>query len=341
MFRIAMIILVAILITVLAAGFVYTRVQTARISEQFPPIGGFSEVDGIRMHAVHIPAGGEADLPKLVFIHGASGNLRDQYEAFAEPLKGRAEMLFIDRPGHGWSGLDGRTYDTPDAQARAVAGTMKNYRFESAIIIGHSYGGAVIASFALAYPEMTQGLLFLSPATHPWPGGVTWYNDVAALPVVGQVFARTLTLPAGKTRIEPGVRCVFSPNPVPDGYVETTGPAMVLRPEEFLANARELESLNAYVGKVAPRYSEIKTPTVIITGDSDDVVAPEIHSIGLKKDIEGSELVTIRNMGHKPDYIANGLAIAAIEKLAGRDRDLQRMGEDVSQRVADDDVRCD
>jgi pimeloyl-ACP methyl ester carboxylesterase len=336
-----MIALVAILLAVLASGCVYTRVQTSQISERFPPIGTFSQADGIRMHAVHIPAEGRSDLPKLVFIHGASGNLRDQYEAFAEPLKGRAEMLFIDRPGHGWSEADGETYDTPDAQARAVAATMEHYGFGAAIMIGHSYGGSVLASFALAYPDKTMGLLFLSPATHPWPGGVAWYNDVAALPLVGSLFANTLTLPAGKGRIDSGVACVFAPNPVPEGYIEATGAELVLRPSEFRANARELTKLNDYVRKVAPRYTEIKAPTVIITGDSDDVVAPEIHSEGLKSAIDGAELVTVRNMGHKPDYIANDLAIAAIEKLAGSARDLQQMAENVSQRVADDDASCD
>ena len=336
-----MIALAALLIAVFATGCVYTQVQTSRISERFPPIGTLSEIDGIRMHAVHIPAGDQADLPKLVFIHGASGNLRDQYEAFAEPLKGRAEMLFIDRPGHGWSESDGETYDTPDAQARAVAATMESYGFDKAIVVGHSYGGAVIASFALAYPEKLLGLLFLSPATHPWPGGVALYNDLAAMPVVGSLFANSLTLPVGMTRIKSGVACVFSPNPVPAGYIEATGAELVLRPHEFRQNARELTKLNDYVRKVAPRYSEIRTPTIIITGDSDDVVAPEIHSQGLKNEIEGAELVTVRNLGHKPDYIANDLAIAAIEKLAGDDRDLQGIADTVSQRIADDDVRCD
>ena len=51
--------------------------------------------------------------------------------------------------------------------------------------------------------------------------------------------------------------------------------------------------------------------------------------------------MTVRNLGHKPDYVANDLAIAAIEKLAGKDRDLQQMAETVSQRIAGDDVRCD
>ncbi|WP_244598253.1 alpha/beta fold hydrolase [Pseudohoeflea suaedae] len=333
--------LLVLLAAILLAGFSFTYIKARGISERYPPLGTFSEADGIRMHAVHIPAGETADLPPLIFIHGASGNLRDQYEAFAARLQGRAEMLFIDRPGHGWSERDGQAYDTPGGQARAIAATMKNYGIERGIMIGHSYGGSVIASFALAHPEMTQGLLFLSPATHPWPGGVAWYNDLASVPVIGRFFAETLTLPAGLNMVKTGVACVFAPNPVPDGYIEKTGAEMVLRPTEFRANARDLTQLNAYLREVAPRYTEINAPTVVITGDSDDVVAPEIHSAGLKREIDGAELVTVRNLGHKPDYIANDLSIAAIEKLGGVDRDLQALAENVSQRIAENDVRCD
>ncbi len=44
-----------------------------------------------------------ADLPPIVFIHGASANLNDQMVPLRPLLEGRAEMLFFDRPGHGWS----------------------------------------------------------------------------------------------------------------------------------------------------------------------------------------------------------------------------------------------
>ncbi len=83
-----------------------------------------------------------------------------------------------------------------------------------------------------------------------------------------------------------------------------------------------------------PRYKEIKAPTVIITGDSDDIVAEEIHSVGLKRDIPNSELLWLKGVGHKTDYVANGLAVAAIEKLGGKPRDLAAMAADFRARKA-------
>ncbi|PWV97242.1 pimeloyl-ACP methyl ester carboxylesterase [Hoeflea marina] len=335
-----MIILLSLLFMLMAALFVFTRLKVRQIEARYPPIGRMVDVGGYALHVVHVAAPAGADLPPLVFVHGASGNLRDQMAAFLKPLAGRAEMLFVDRPGHGYSERGGSDNDTPGGQARSIAAAMRKLGIDRAILVGHSFGGAITASFALEEPEMTAGLVFLAPATHPWPGGLAWYYGLTATPVIGQIFANTLALPAGLMALQTGVKCVFAPNPLPASYLEETAPALVLRPGEFRANAIDVDGLKAYVAGVASRYTEIAAPTVIITGDSDPVVLADIHSTGLDRDIADSELVWVENMGHKPDYVATDLAIAAIEKVAGRPRDLQAMARAVGRRIAADDVRC-
>ncbi|MGL4490999.1 MAG: alpha/beta fold hydrolase, partial [Rhizobiaceae bacterium] len=105
------------------------------------------------MHYVHVPAGTNADLPPIIFIHGASGNLKDPMVPLLPLLKGRAEMLFLDRPGHGWSTLGSADENRIDKQADAIAGLMDKVGIKSAIIVGHSFGGSVAASFVLAHPQ--------------------------------------------------------------------------------------------------------------------------------------------------------------------------------------------
>ncbi len=73
---------------------------------------------------------------------------------------------------------------------------------------------------------------------------------------------------------------------------------------------------------------------MIITGDSDDIVLEELHSRGLARDIAGAELITLRHVGHKPDYLATDVAIAAMERLAGLPRDLQAVARQAEQRIA-------
>jgi len=335
-----MIYLIIILVLVLGGLAIWTRLKTREIEARYPPTGEMIDVGGYKIHAVHVPRPADADLPPLVFIHGASGNLLDQSVPFRPKLQGRAEMLFIDRPGHGWSERGGAANATPDGQANAIAAAMKAKGIASAIIIGHSFGGAIAASFALAHPEMTSGLVFLAPATHSWPGGIAWYYILTRLPVIGSLFAHTLALPAGLTRLESGSACVFAPNPKPDDYITSTAPALVLRPGAFRNNAIDVANLKPYVTRVAPRYSEIRTPTVIVTGDSDSVVLAHIHSEGLARDIDDAELLWIRNLGHKPDHVTTDLAVRAIEKVAGYDVDLETAAEVAEASLAADNAGC-
>jgi pimeloyl-ACP methyl ester carboxylesterase len=134
--------------------------------------------------------------------------------------------------------------------------------------------------------------------------------------------------------MDKAINAVFHPNPRPPTYLADGAPALVLRPKNFRANAIDVAALNSYVSRVSPRYREIQAPTVIITGDSDAIVAEEIHSRGLARDIPGSELVVIRNLGHKPDYITTDVAIAAIEKLGGHERDLNVTARRAERRLA-------
>jgi pimeloyl-ACP methyl ester carboxylesterase len=315
-----------------------TRVGAWLIERRHQPVGSFAVVEGTRMHHVHVPAGADADLPPLVFIHGASGNLLDQMLPLRPLLEGRAELLFVDRPGHGWSERGPAANDTPAGQADTIAALMDVYGMEKAIVVGHSFAGAVLTAFGVLRPERLAGLVFLAPASHPWPGGGTsWYYDLSETPVVGRLFTETLAWPGGVTRLGAATNCVFAPNAVPENYADEAAIRLVLRPKAFRANARDVAGLFGFVEKLAPRYGEITAPTVVISGNRDTVVYEEIHSVGLARDIPGAELLWVENLGHKPDWIASDLAVAAIEKLAGKERDLRAMARDLEARIANDD----
>lgn len=329
-----MLFIASLCLIVLVVGFGFSAYQAAAFEKNNPNTGELIDVGGYRMNSVYVPRPKTADLPTLVFIHGASANLRDPMAAFRDKLEGRADMLFLDRPGLGFSERGGPQNAYPDGQADAIAALMRKRGINKAIIVSHSFGGAIAASFALNHKDMVAGLLFLSPATHPWPGGIEWYYDAAKIPVIGWLFSTLVVPPVGLASIDRATRQVFAPNPRPDGYIEETAAYLALRPRAFRNNAIDIANLLEYVKRVSPRYKEIKAPTVIITGDADRVVLPEIHSRQLHEDIAGSILLRIHNLGHKPDYIVTDLAIAAIETLAGKKRDLNTLAAQAEARIA-------
>ncbi len=245
-------------------------------------------------------------------------------------------MLFVDRPGHGGSDVGGERNILPDGQADAIAILMKKRGIARAIIVGHSFGGAIAASLAVLHPEMVSGLVLLSPAVYPWNGGISWYYKAASAPITRALSSTSTVPPIGVVAIDGATRGVFAPNPVPWDYLARTRALETLRPARFRHNAREVAALSDWAKSAAPGYRRIRAPTIIITGDTDEIVSPEVHARHLARDIHGARLVVVHDLGHKSDFVASDLAIGAIEVVAGGKTNLTALKRDVERRIAHD-----
>jgi pimeloyl-ACP methyl ester carboxylesterase len=311
-----MIVLVLLaLLTIVGGLIVITAVGVARIERVHPPAGRMISVNGGRLHVVELapraPIG-----PPVLLLHGASGNLEDMRLALGEKLANR-RVILVDRPGHGWSErLGGDADASPANQAALVAQVLNRLGITQSIVVGHSWSGALAAAYALAYPEHTAGLVLISPVTHPWRGGIAWYYKVAATPVVGPLFAHTLVLPLGLALMDRATIGVFAPHRVPDNYIRRAAIPLVLRPKQFLANARDVAGLKDFVAAQAPRYRDLQTPTVVVTGDRDNTVAPKIHSRAVNAALPNARLVVLEGVGHMPHHTAADIVVSAIDQLA-------------------------
>jgi pimeloyl-ACP methyl ester carboxylesterase len=320
------------LVLALALGSV---ISTSR-SGEFPDDEIRIDVGGFKLNSLLVPAQKGADLPPIVFLHGASANLYDPVLSFRAKLEGRASLLFVDRPGHGRSDAGGPENIDPDGQAVSIARLMEKRGIRKAVIVGHSFGGAIAAAFALRHPDKVIGLVFLSPAVYPWPGGVAWYYDAARRPVSGALFSAILAPSIGVFAIDRAISGVFAPNRPPPGYISETKAWRALRPAAFRHNAQEVAGLSKWAEIASRHYGRIRAPTVIITGDADRIVSPQLHARQLAHAIRGSQLLVVHNLGHKSDYVAADLAIAAIEEVAGQNRDLRAKAVQLERQIAHD-----
>src|SRR3954452_8711296 len=189
---------IAIALSLLALLAGITAVGTRLIERAHPPSGKFVDVAGLRMHVVdlaprEIPA---PDETPVVVLHGASGNLEEIRLALGDPLSEHRRVVFIDRPGHGWSE---RSPDaaSPARQADLIAKLLGQLGIARAIIVAHSFAGAVATALALDHPAQIAGLVLLAPVSHPWSTGIAWYYTAAATRFIGPLFAWTLALPVG------------------------------------------------------------------------------------------------------------------------------------------------
>jgi pimeloyl-ACP methyl ester carboxylesterase len=117
---------------------------------------------------------------------------------------------------------------------------------------------------------------------------------------------------------EPGARGVFLPQTMPEHFVHDTATLLLLRPREFLANARDLVTLKAAVAEQAPRYGDIKQPVVVISGEVDKTVSANRHSRPFAKAVAGAKLIVLPDVGHMIQNAAPELVISEIDAMIGK-----------------------
>jgi pimeloyl-ACP methyl ester carboxylesterase len=303
----------------LGGGAAVTFIGAKLIERVHPPCGRFLKIGGLRQHVVELGDGaGVVNGPAIVLLHGAGCNLEDMRLALGERLAARHRVILLDRPGLGWSERRSSNGSSPAYQAAMLSAVLDRLGVDRVILVGHSWGGLLALTFALDYPHRVAGLVVIAPPTHPWLGQTTWLYSVFAIPVVGWVFAHTLTLPFGALLIGPGFRGAFLPQSPPPGYLKRSAARLLLRPATLLANAADITGLKAFLKRQAGRYETLAAPIVVITGDRDTVVSPRHHATRFAAAVPGARVEALPGFGHMLHHVAADRIIAAVEELIGR-----------------------
>jgi pimeloyl-ACP methyl ester carboxylesterase len=305
-----------IIVAVLAALALITQAGVLYLQRAFSPTGNQVKVRGASLNVVDLGRH-DAPGPPIVMIHGASSNLEVMRQPLGDRLAQNHRVILIDRPGHGWSTRALSRDSTPAIQGRMIEEALQELGVGQVILVVHSWSGALGARMALDYPARVAGLVMLAPVTHPWRGGVGWYNSAVTTPVIGPLLAYTVTLPLGLLIAEAGARNVFLPQIMPDRFVRNTAIPLLLRPREFLANAYDLVTLKAAVAAQAPRYAEIEAPITVISGDVDKTVSTNIHSRPFVAAAANAKLIVLPGVGHMVQNAVPELVIAEIDAMIG------------------------
>jgi pimeloyl-ACP methyl ester carboxylesterase len=209
---------------------------------------------------------------KVLFLHGAGGSVSSWH--FQKGLQTVCEVVLVDLPGHGKSGGEG---------SRNIGGYVESVRaaitengLEGCYVAGHSMGGAIGISLALASPELLAGLVLVGTGARlkVFPKileGILKDKETTVRTIAGFAFSRK----ASPSLIEAGIaEMMASPKEVIHG--------------DF--SACDLVDLMEGV-------KSIDLPTLIIAG-ADDALTPVKYSEYLNREIRGSRLAVIPDAGH-------------------------------------------
>lgn len=279
----------------------------------FPPLGQFVEVEGLRLHAV---VAGEG--PDLVLIHGSGANVRDYTFSLMDQLTDRYRVLVFDRPGLGHSDRQPRGAETIQDQARVLRLAAAELGAERPIVLGQSYGGAVALAWALDAPEAAAAVVSVAGPSHPWTTPLDPLYRVNSSWLGSAVVVPLITAFVSQDRVDTALRGIFRPQPVPDGYSDYIGAPLALQRKALRATAMQRAGLLDEITALAPRYASLAVPLEIVHGAADTTVSHKIHAEQMVRDTAQARLTVLDGIGHVPQHVAQDAVIAAIDRAAGR-----------------------
>ncbi|GAB4022536.1 alpha/beta fold hydrolase [Spirosoma koreense] len=141
----------------------------------------FGTVDGYD-RSIHYASIGADTLPPVLFIHGSPGAWDAFIGFFADSsLYNQAQLLAVDRPGFGKSGL-GNPERSLSAQAADLAPLLRlTHSNHKPIVVGYSLGGPVAVRLTMDYPEAVGGLILVAPSIDPDLEKKEWYRPLGSV----------------------------------------------------------------------------------------------------------------------------------------------------------------
>jgi pimeloyl-ACP methyl ester carboxylesterase len=299
----------------LAAGLALSalaiRLKTRAVEAEYPPLGQFIDVDGVRLHVV---MRGEGE--PLVLLHGNGSNVLDlECAGLIDRAAERYRVIAFDRPGFGYSERPRSTVWTADAQAQLIRAALKQLGIERPIVAAHSMGTQVALALATQFPEDVKSLALLSGYYFPSLRIDAIVNSPPAFPVIGDLLRMTISPWLGWLAWPLMTRRLFAPSEVTPSF--RSYPAwMSLRPTSLRAAAAEMLLAIAGAAALAKRYRDLKVPLVIMAGTDDRYVDAGWNSVRLHGEVEGSELTLAPGAGHMVHHIVPEEVMAAIDAAA-------------------------
>lgn len=147
--------------------------------------------------SLYVDDGGKGALP-IVFIHGNGGSSAVWQAQLTHFRSSGRHAIALDLPGFGRSTAPSNGDLSLVAMSAAIDRTVNAVHVDRFVLAGHSYGGAVVATYAAEHPQRVAGLVYVDAAASTLPLTKEQGDQVAAalrankMGVIGSFFAPML-----------------------------------------------------------------------------------------------------------------------------------------------------
>lgn len=295
----------------LAAGAmaVWVAGKARQAEREHPPGGRFIVLEGVRLHYTERGEG-----PPVVLIHGNAVTSADfEASGLMDALAERHRVIAFDRPGFGHSTRPRDRLWTPAAQAYLLYRALQQLGIEHAVVVGHSMGTQVALALALDHPGAVRRLVLLSGYHFPALRADALLTAPVALPLIGDVMRYTVSAAGSRVLMNPALKAMFKPQPVPVDFLPRLSKEMLVRPVQLRANAEDAAFMMPAARSLSARLGELEMPVAIVAGVDDAIVDAAAHSERLHQALAHSRYTAVRGVGHMVHHGALAEVVAAIE----------------------------
>jgi 3-oxoadipate enol-lactonase len=220
--------------------------------------------------------------PPLLFISGTGGDLRTKPNVFDGPFAKAFDLLAYDQRGLGRTSKPDRAYSMAD-YADDAAGLLDQVGWDSALVVGASFGGMVAQELALRHPGKVRRLV-LACTSPGGAGGASYpFHEIDHM---DRLERSRLLIPISDTRRDeawakahPELYAQFLTMGAADPFADEPGHAMGAR--------RQLEARAGH--DTWDRLPQIVCPVMIAAGQYDGVALPATQH-GMAGRIPGAQL---------------------------------------------------
>lgn len=225
---------------------------------------------------------GPANAPVMLLMHGVGGNARS-FRGQLEALSNRFRVIAWDAPGYGDSTLRDASLES---YSRAALELLDALKVQSSHMLGHSMGGVVAQGVAGLAPARVEHLVLSST--------FTGYHHQEGTPLTESWRARLRDIqnlsPAefGQAR----ARSMLAEGASDAARQEAADIASEVRHDGLKAASEML-----HVADTRETARALTAPTLVITGEMDQVVPPA-RSAEMADLIPGARRLELRGVGH-------------------------------------------
>jgi 3-oxoadipate enol-lactonase len=235
----------------------------------------FVHTNGIR---IYFETGGSG--PRLLFISGTGGDLRNRPGVFDGPLPAAFEVLSHDQRGLGQTDKPATAYRMSD-YADDAAGLLAELGWERVPVIGVSFGGMVAQELALRHPGRISALVLACTSAGGGGGASYPLHELETLPEAERI-ERQLWL--SDTRRDPSWRAA---NPQRWASLLEMARAARRSDRDEAGSRRQLDARAGH--DTWDRLPDLALPVLLAAGRYDGI-APVANMAAMAERIPGANL---------------------------------------------------